>query len=81
MARRKTTLTAKQKTARGNRLAQAAKNAIPKNRQTTVTGKAPCKQLVAKAVRKQGEDSESRQNHATTMLFWHYMKSGVSRKV
>ena len=54
MACRKTTLTAKQKAARANKSAQAAKNAIPKMRQTTTTGKTPCKQLVAKVAQKQG---------------------------
>ena len=48
MAHRKTTLMAKQRSARANKLAQAAKNAIPKTRQTTATGKTPHKQLTAK---------------------------------
>ena len=48
MTRRKTTLTAKQKIARANKLAQTAKNAIPKPKQTTATGKTPRKQLTVK---------------------------------
>ena len=54
MVCRKTTLTAKQKAAKASRSTQAAKNAIPKNRQTTSTGKTPRKQLVTKPARKQG---------------------------
>ena len=53
MARRKTTLTAKQKAARASKSAQAAKNATPKTRQTTATGKPPHKPLPTKAARKQ----------------------------
>ena len=53
MACMKTTLTAKQRSVRASKSAQAAKNAMPKTRQTTATGKTPRKQLVAKVPRKQ----------------------------
>ena len=51
MACWKTTLMAKQRRARANKLAQAAKNAIQKSRQSTATGKTPRKQLAAKVPR------------------------------
>ena len=54
MAHTKTILTAKQRSARAGKAAQAAKNAMPNTRQTTVTGKTPRKQLVAKVPWKQG---------------------------
>ena len=53
MACWKTTLTAKQRSARANKSAQGAKNAIPKTRQSTATRKTPHKQLAAKVPRKQ----------------------------
>ena len=72
MARRKTTLTAKQRSARANKSAQAAKNAIPKTRQTTATGKTPRKPLTAKVPRKQargqGVKTKPHRNYAMIAL-------------
>ena len=72
MARWKTTLMAKQRGARANKLAQAAKNAIPKSRQSTATGKTPRKQLAAKVPRKQvraqGSKPKPRCNYAMIAL-------------
>ena len=48
------TLTAKQRSARPGKAAQAVKNAIPKPKQTNAAGKQPRQQLAMKAPRKQG---------------------------
>ena len=72
MAHTKTTLMAKQRSAWASKAAQAAKNAIPKPRQTTSTGKAPQKQLATKATCKQGSGqgvkTKPRQNYAMIAL-------------
>ena len=72
MAHTKTTLTAKQRSARASKAAQAAKRAIPKPRQTTSIRKAPRKQLATKAARKQGNGqgvkTKSHQNYAMIAL-------------
>ena len=72
MAHTKTTLTAKQRSAQASKAAQAAKNAIPKPRQTTSTGKAPQKQLASKATHKQGSGqgvkTKPHQNYAMIAL-------------
>ena len=60
MAHWKTTLTAKQRRARANKLAQVAKNTIPKSRQSTATGKTPRKQLAVKVPHKQARAQGSK---------------------
>ena len=68
----KKTPIAKQRAVRANRSAQAAMNIVPKSRQTTSTGKAPRKQLVAKPARKQGgglgTKPKTRRNYAILAL-------------
>ena len=54
MANTKKTLTAKQRSARASKVAQATKNAILKPWHTTSEGKAPHKQLATNAAHKQG---------------------------
>ena len=72
MACRKTTLMAKQRSARANKSAQVAKNAIPRTRQTTATGKTPHKQLTVKVPRKQargqGVKAKPHRNYAMIAL-------------
>ena len=81
MAHTKTTLTAKQRSAWASKAAQAAKNAIPKPRQTTSTGKTPQKQLATKATRKQGSrqgvKTKPHQNYTMIALceIRHFQKS------
>ena len=63
---------AKQRSTRANKSAQVAKNAIPKTRQTTATGKTPRKQLTAKVPRKQvrgqGVKTKPHRNYAMIAL-------------
>ena len=76
MAHWKTTLTAKQRSTRANKSAQVAKNAIPKTRQSTATGKTPCKQLAAKVPRKQarGQGSKPKPHHNYAMIALHEIR-------
>ena len=81
MAHTKTTLMAKQRSARASKTAQAAKNAIPRPRQTTSEGKTPHKQLAMKAACKQGDGqrvkTKPRRNYAMIALreIRHFQKS------
>ena len=70
MACRKTTLMAKQRSTIANKLAQVAKNAIPKSRQTTATRKTPRKQLAAKVPQKQvrGQGVKTKPHHNYAMI-------------
>ena len=81
MAWTKKTLTAKQRSAWASKAAQAMKDVIPKPRQTTSEGKAPCKQLATKAACKQGGEqglkTKPHRNYAMITLreIWHFQKS------
>ena len=81
MAHTKITLTAKQWSARASKAAQATKNAIPKPRQTTSTGKDPQKQLATKAAHNQrsgqGVKTKPHQNYTVITLheIRHFQKS------
>ena len=81
MAHTKKTLTAKQKSAKAAKAAQATKSAIQKLCQTTSTGKAPRTQLAIKVPRKQGGKKglkpKPHQNYALIALreIQHFQKS------
>ena len=76
MAHWKTTLTAKQRSARANKSAQVAKNAIPKTRQSAATRKTPRKQLAAKVPQKQarGQGSKPKPCHNYAMIALHEIR-------
>ena len=81
MARQKKTLTAKQRIQRAGKAAGAAKTALPKPRKSPSGGKAPQKQLAAKAPHKQGGGLGAKpkpcQNYAMAALreIWHFQRS------
>ena len=76
MACTKTTLTAKQRTAKAKKVTQATKNTIPKTRQTTTTGKTPHKQLLAKVPRKQagGQGVKMKPHRNYAMIALHEIR-------